>query len=430
MLKESIKKDTLTTFALAIAGRGLGFFIPLFIAAWFGTNRETDAFFLAYAIWLFVTLAFGNVFETLVVPFVAERRSQHKEVSGFIGKILAKSTLILAVIALALLLGIKPLLRIATRLSPETIDLVWVLMLEMCPMIFLSLATDTLNGVFNAYKIFYVSALSPGFRSLAVILTIFLLKHGMGVHAMAWAYLGGEGVRFFVSCIYFLHKIRKGERGKEETPETASFFKCMVPQLLGLIFINLIFLVDQSMASWFGPGALTIYAYAERIRNTLFLFFSAGAGSVVLSHWAHQLSGRTEPILWPKISRVIWKLFWVSAVFAIGMAWFRLPLNTLLFKRGQFPADSLLQVSNLFGILVLGVPFQVISLLGVRFLIVLKRNTFYMLLGLARLILDVPFNYLFMHFAGMNGIAFSTTFLDILFAFLIYQRMKSLVRKG
>lgn len=425
--KESMQKDALETSILAIAGRGLGFFIPILIAAWFGTNRETDAFFFAYAIWLFVTLAFGNVFETVVVPFAAEHHSQNKEVSRFIGTILGKSAVILAVIALAILLGIKPVLRMVTRFSPETIDLVWVLMLEMCPMIFLSLATDTVNGVFNAYKIFHVSALSPAFRSLVVILTIFLFKNGAGVHAMAWAYVVGEGVRFLISGLTFLQKVGKMEKAKEETPETVSFFKCVMPQLLGLTFINLIFLVDQSMASWFGPGALTVYAYAERIRNVLFLFFSAGAGSVVLSHWANQFSASSEPVVWQKISRVIWVLFWVSAFFSVGMALFRLPLSTLLFKRGQFPEGSLAQVSSLFGILVMGVPFQVISLLGVRFLIVLKRNTFYMLLGLTRLVLDVPFNFLFMRFAGINGIALSTTFLDILFAFLIYQRMKLFV---
>ncbi len=426
--KGSLKKDAVVTLGMTILGRGLGFFIPVLIATWFGTDQKTDAFFLAYAIWLFVTLAFGNVFETVVVPFVVEQRSQNKPLGRFVREILGKATLILAVIAFVLLLVVKPILKITTGFSPEAIALVRMLMIEMLSMIFLSLATDTINGVLNACKMFAVPALSPGFRSLVVILTVLLLKNGFGIHAIAWAYGIGEGVRFLVSCIYFSKQMKETKIPGQKTEDTASFFKCMVPQLFGLTFINLIFLVDQSMASWFGPGALTTYAYAERLRNVLFLLFSAGTGSVALSYWANQFGAKTTPILWPKIKSVIWGLFWLSAFFALGMVFFRFPLSTLLFKHGEFPTKNLHQVSDLFGILVMGVPFQVMALLGVRFLIVLKRNAFYMVIGFLRLILDAPLNYLFMHFIGINGIALSTTFLDVLFAFFIYQRMKAMIK--
>ena len=135
--KSALGKDVLRTSFLSVVGRGLGLFIPLFIGAWFGTSPQTDAFFLAYGLLLFLTTMIGNIFETVVVPFVTDLHSRGKDVGEFIGSILLRGTLFVCVILVFLLLVLKPFIEITTRLSSETVHLAFLLTMEMIVMVFL-----------------------------------------------------------------------------------------------------------------------------------------------------------------------------------------------------------------------------------------------------------------------------------------------------
>ena len=81
--------DTIKTTFWSVIGRGAGFLIPFFIAAWFGVSEETDAFFFAYGIILFLSGIFAPVVESVIVPYVAEARSNNEDVGKFIGNILS-----------------------------------------------------------------------------------------------------------------------------------------------------------------------------------------------------------------------------------------------------------------------------------------------------------------------------------------------------
>ncbi len=422
--KSALGKDVLVTSFLSTVGRSLGLFIPLFIGAWFGTTSTTDAFFLAYGLLLFLTTMIGNIFETVVVPYVTDLRSRGEDVGSFMGSVMFRGSIFVLGIVLLLLLILKPVLELSTRLPAGTIELALTLTLEMILMIFLVTWTSALNGALNAYKAFHVAALFPVFRSAAILGIAFYFKKRWGIHAVALAFVLGEVLRLGLSLHYFRKIIGRIRWQWGNMREITPFFKSAFFQSMGLGFISLTSLIDQVMASWTGAGGLSIYTYAMRLYRIPFQMISTGPGSVVLSHWSHDYSAGRKAFLWPSVRRVV-ILFTLGMVIVSLAAFFlRDPIAALAFKRGEFPPENVPVVGSLFGLLMAGLPFQMVNLFCVRLLIIYQKNKFYMILGFIRLILDVLLNYLFMSIWGIQGIALATTVLNCLFALTFYLKVK------
>ena len=106
--------DTITTTGWSTVGKGMGFLVPFFVAAWFGVTAETDAFFFAYGLILFFSMTFAPVVESIIVPYIAEARSNNEDVGKFVGRILGISG-----IGLLALVGIVLFCLLYTSPSPR-----------------------------------------------------------------------------------------------------------------------------------------------------------------------------------------------------------------------------------------------------------------------------------------------------------------------
>lgn len=429
MTEKGVALRTFQNILFVVAGRSLGFFIPFIIAAIYGTDQQTDAFFFAFTLILMWMMTLGSVVETVIVPYISDMREQKRNVRKFTLQIIMRLFAGLSVFSVLLVLGLKPLLRAVTQFSEETIELLFVLSLELLPCLFFSIATDTVNGVLNANRMFKIAAVSPAIRSVFVICGILALKPSLGIHGIALAYAAGESLRFAFS-FYFFGRTVPHEKLHHEPEALTSFFKLAFFQAAALFLMNGISLVDQSMASWFGPGSVTLYTYAERMRNVLFLVFAAGAGPVVLSEWSRRASEDPNGIEWKKVLKTFQGFFLFTCVLAMILAVCRRQLAGLVVGHGEFPDENIRPVADLFGILVAGVPFQIVHMLGARFLVIFRKNSFYMIAGVVMIVLNVLLNLYFMKYFKLNGIAVGTSALEVIFSCMLFLKVRSLVLAG
>lgn len=113
--KRPLMKDALKTTILSAVGKAVGFLIPFFLAVWFGVTEETDAFFLVYGLILFLSGIFARVVENVIVPFIAEAKTNNEDVGKFVVNILALSGIGLLVLAGIFILVIRPVLSAITH---------------------------------------------------------------------------------------------------------------------------------------------------------------------------------------------------------------------------------------------------------------------------------------------------------------------------
>jgi len=139
-------RDTITTTFFSTAGKSVAFLVPFFIAAWFGVSSETDAFFFAYGLILFLSGIFAPVVESVIVPYIAEIREKGEDVGRFVGTIICISGVGLTALAGVTLLIIKPVLSVVTHFDGQNLNLVFWLFVETAPLIVLLIWTSVLAG--------------------------------------------------------------------------------------------------------------------------------------------------------------------------------------------------------------------------------------------------------------------------------------------
>jgi putative peptidoglycan lipid II flippase len=405
----NIFKDIVTTSVFTIIGRSVGFFIPFLIAALYGIGGETDAFFFAYGIILFLTSIFSNVVSGVVVPFMAEAKAKGEDQGRFIGSLLLGSGLVLTVISLIFVASGYPLFRLITGFSEAQLGLAYILSLETLPIFFLVVWSSLVTGVLNARQTFAEPQLSLGARSIINLLSIFALQGTLGIHAIPVGYILGEGVR----TLYLFRLLArfKDVAIKLGLPErhAINFFKAASVQVIGISVLSLFPVIDRTMASWAGVGGVSLLSYAERLFWLPVSLLGEGLLIVLLSYWSQQTYNGHPERLRANVFRAVRGVLYFSIPVAIILFFLRYDYTNFVYARGAFPREKIPELSQVTGMYILGLPVNLVSVLFARGLLVLKDTASLAKAAAGMLFLKIILNVILYRTLGLAGIAISTS---------------------
>lgn len=403
--------DTFSTTVLATLGKGAGFAVPILIAYWFGVTEDTDAFFYVYGLILLLAGVFAGAVQSVIVPFIAEIKTKDDlEIKKFLGGALVISTVVPAAVGVLFILASRPILSVVSDFSSESLDLIFVLLLETLPLLILLVATSFMSGVLNAYKKFALPAISPGLRAIIALVIIFLLKDRIGVHCVALGYVCGELVRFVVLLAHALAAgITPSLRSLALGDRLLQFLKTASYQVIGMIALAFSPVVDKTMASWIAPGSVSVLEYANRLYEVPITLIQSGFFVVLLSHW----SGRFYEGLGPRFKQEVAKTAGLVGAGALAMSialiLFRAPLVSLVYGHGEFPPERLSSVSAVWALFLIGLGPMLFGRVFGRAHLVLKNTKLLMATGMASVLLKIALNLLLVRPLGLPGIALATT---------------------
>lgn len=419
-------RDTVKTTFWSTIGKGVGFLVPFFIAAWFGVSAETDAFFFAYGIILFLSSIFAPVVETVIVPYIAEARAKGEDVGKFVGSILGISGVGLLVLAGLFILIIKPILSVITRFDEQALCLIYQLLIETVPLIILLVWTSVLSGTLNTYKKFTFPAVSPAFRAIVNIIIIFAFKDAIGVHSIALGYVAGELVRLVVLFIVikklnlfkFCFSLQLDHRlGK--FLQTASY------QIVGMVVVGLIPLIDKTMASWLGKGSVSVLHYADRLYMIPATFISSGLMVTLLSHWSSRYHDSGQQGLKNDITKAIKVIVFAMLPITFLLILFRQPIVRLAFGWGAIDSTNLTEVRSVWMYYLFGMVPYLVGIVYFQAHLVLKNTKILMICGFSRCILNIILNLVLMKWLGICGIALSTSIIHVFFVLFLHNTLKT-----
>jgi putative peptidoglycan lipid II flippase len=403
-------------------GKAIGFLIPFFIAAWFGITNETDAFFFAYGLIFLLATIFSPVAESIMVPFIADAIVKGEDVGAFVGRILGMSAIGLAVISGLFLLIIRPVLSVITNFSSQGLNLVYRILLESAPLIVLLAWTSILAGTLNAYKVFGIPAISPAFRAVATLTFIFAFKDNLGVHAIAWGYVLGEIFRLVVLFAImgrlniFNFKLSLGWDSK-----FADFLKTSSYQIIGMSMLVFTSIINKTMASWLGPGKVSILEYAERLYMIPITLLSSGLVVTLLSHWSERYYREGAE----RLKKDVLKTAKVTGALALLLTVFLFLIKDymarMVYGHGKFPEEQIKNVGAILGFYLLGITPYFLSQVYVRAFLTQKDTKILLLTALPIFIGTIVFNLIFMRIMGIVGIAMANSMVVALaFGPLVY----------
>ncbi len=410
LYKRPLIRDTINTTVLSTIGKAAGFLIPFFIAAWFGVTSETDAFFFAYGLILFLSGIFAPVVESVIVPYIAEARTNNEDVGKFVGNILCVSGLALLVLAMVFILLIKPLLSIITRFDPQSLALIHRLLIETAPLIIFLTWTSILAGTLNTYKRFAFPAISPAFRAAVNIAIIFAFKDKYGVHAIAFGYVIGEFVRLVILFIIIEKlKLFKLCFSLKVSTKLRLFFKTASYQIIGMAAMGLAPFIDKIMASWLGAGSVSVLYYADRLYMIPVTFLSTGLMVTLLSHWSERLNNEGFQRLEKDVGKTARVVFMITLPIMMILIVFHKPIVKLAFGRGQFNIDKLADVGWVWVCYLTGFIPYMVGRIYVRGHLVLKNTKVIMRYGFYSVCLKIILNIVLIRYFEVAGIALSST---------------------
>jgi putative peptidoglycan lipid II flippase len=424
----NILGDTALTSFMATVGRGAGFAVPFFVAAWFGVTDGTDAFFYVYGIILLLAGVFAPVVQNVLVPFVAEIKAQdEREIGDFLGRALVVSVSALTAMAVLVLLVARPVLDVVSDFSDDSLALISRLLLETIPLLILLIVTSLLSGTLNAYRKFSLPAVSPGLRAVVALTVIAFLKDRIGVHSIALGYVVGELVRCAVLLVYAARiGIAPSFRSLRPDGRIIHFLKTASYQVAGLSVLALTPIVDKTMASWLAPGSVSVLEYATRLYEIPMTFVVGGLFVVLLSHWSIRFYERSRVHFKAEVMRTAGLVAAGAVALGAALIILRGSLVTLLYGRGEFPEAHLASVQTIWAIYLIGLGPTLFGRVFVRAHLVLKNTKLLMLAGIGTFVMKVALNLAFVRPLGLNGLALSTTITEsVIAAFLLISFLKA-----
>ncbi len=422
--------DTITTTGWSTFGRGVGFLVPFFIAAWFGVTAETDAFFFVYGLILFMGGIFATVIESVIVPYISELRSKYEDIGIFVGNIMSVSGLGLLVLLGLFIFICRLILPFVTKFSPASLRLIYILLFETAPLIIFLAWTSILTGVLNTCKKFVFPAVSPAIRAIICLGTIFTFREKLGVHAVAFGYALGEIIRFMLlAFIIWRLKIFKLRFFWRISYKLLEFLKTYFYKIISNMAIGFNPIVDKIMASWLRAGSVSVLHYADRLYMIPTIFIMSGLSVVILSHWSSRFYNSQKKRLIQDVRKTERILILISLVISIFLIIFNKNIVNIAFSRGVFNRAKLSEVSLVWVCYLLGFVPHAWEQIYIKGFIVIKNTKVLMKCALYKNLLNIIFNLILMKYFYIAGIALSTSIVAVFSLFYLKVNFYKLTNK-
>ncbi|MBN1698292.1 MAG: oligosaccharide flippase family protein [Spirochaetales bacterium] len=414
MKQKELVRDIFKTTALVIAGKSVGFLVPFIIGALFGISGDMDAFFFTYGLLFYISIIFSSTIAMVIVPYVAEARSTGGDIGKFVGSLLVSITLLILLLSLIIIPLLHPVLGLVTQFNKESLRLIFVLYIEMIPLVLLIVYAGVFDGILNAYKKFDAPALSPALRAVVLIVVMFLFQGTIGIHAIVLGYITGELFRLAVLVVMVkINKLFTFRFSFFPDVRLKEFFRKAGFQLIGVLSINLNSLIDKTMASWLDEGSVSILYYGDRLFMVPANIIMTGLGVALLSHWSEQYYSGEKNRLRHQVNRTALRVCLVIIPPLLLLMFFHRELAMFVFGFSNFSDHDILLIARVFFLYVIGLLPYVASQIYARGHIVMKKTRIIMIGSLLLSCLNVCFNVVFMNIIGVEGLALSTSIVSV-----------------
>ena len=399
--------------------------LPLLLAAWFGRSAATDLYTLFATVFVLAgALVFACFQDSALVPvLIALERTEAAGVPRFIGALLAY-TLVFAA-ALALLVAVGAVVFFRARVDIALRPLLQPLAAGFAGYLFLLALRSLASALLAARFRFTIDAAGAAAGALTTI-GLAAVVHTRGLGVVPFALAGGELVSV---VILFSALVRGGVRARlnwQRSPPLRRLARLVVAEIGGGAVVRVNPLVDQVMAQALGIiGGGTLLRLSGDLGNAAASLLGSLFLSILLSHLATAGAERDRLVFRRTLIRSLWVMTFVLGVVALLAFALRAPLVRLAYGRGAMDAAGLVRIGSI-------LPYHLLGLAPLGALMVLARA--HVSLGNSRILLgmgalnaglNLALNLLLAPVLGLEGIALSTSLVNLLVAAVFWFRLDS-----
>lgn len=426
MKKSGLVKSSIFVMGLIILGKVLALVRDSLIAAQFGATSVTDIYnFALGVVYLLTTISYGITTTFIPVHTEYREKSGGRDSAGFVSNVINVTTL--ASLALTLLLmafsgTVIDVFAPGFRNDPGVYSsAVLILRIMLASLVFINLQS-VITGVLQVHKQFLEPAAMAAAANVVYIVYLVFLTKDYGIIGFGYATVAAFIVQLIINMPkYFRLGYGFGRAFKPREEHLLTIMRLMPPVVISTSLIQLNMFVNRSFATTVYSGAVTVLEFSNKINTLAYEVFAIGIAMIIYptlsEHAAKGKTGEYKEALVKGINTIL--MVMVPAAFAIAML--RMPLITVIFRRGAFDqASALATASALLFFCPAMIAYGLRDILNKAFYSIKDTKT-PMFNSFAGIILNIALNFLLVRKMGVSGLTLATTLSSLLTTLLMFR---------
>lgn len=429
-IKKPILINILTVGLMTLIVKGMGFFKEMEIGSTYGLSEILDTFLIATLIPGFINTVFMSSFQNVFVPnYIAEMKSTSTSSAFLSACVILTFGLGIILMILSYLFTDLFLESVFKNHSLQYYQFIRTQFYIVLPCILFWSFSSLFSCVLEIKELFGFSSISSIFTSITILVCLFFFKNQMGYTLLAIGMLVGSILEFVYILIISVYK----KTVQFVKPNFRSLnMKMIYTQLPSKIGSGLLTgstgFVNQFFAAQLAIGSIASFNFGMKLPSFLATILVISIGNVVLPYFSNLVHDNREKayqILYQSLATV----FFVSLLIAGILFFFSDIIVSILFERGNFTTQNTAVVTHIQRIVLIYIPFYIATIIIIKFLTSINKNSYMFYASVINLILNVVLNYYLAQKYAIYGLAIATTLVYIvnfivLFILVRYQHKK------
>lgn len=397
LLKSSFRVGLVSLFSNSIS-----FLIPIYIAYEYSVSKQTDVFFLSFNIIVFLGTIFSGAVRSVSIPYIKERLVSRLELQSFISSVMRYISRFLACF-----LGLVAI--VCYWLFASTNDDLYLYLLLSLPIAFLTVVNAFCYGILNSFDQFYLAELSPVFRAIVIIVTVFFFSNTFGIISVIIGYNLGELAKFF--HLFLVIKIKNKLNIFSRTfisTDISSFLRQGAYQVFSVSLAASSPLIDRAVASFLIVGSISLIDYGDRI----FVVFNVLLNSfliILTSKWAKEVLEKKFSLL--RFKQILLVLFGITFSLAVIIYFSKSLIIDVLYSKlteSEKETVAIILFLNTFGFI-----FSSVNQAIHRASMAIKSTDIMVITAVIKVVLNIVLNVILAAYWGVIGIIVSTVIVHL-----------------
>ena len=354
---KSFLRSTGIVALATLASRILGFVREMLFAAYFGANRATDAFFVAWRI--------PNLLRRLVaeggltisfIPIYTEYLVRRNEEDAL--ELAQKTfTILVLVCGILVVLGIIFSPQVVSLFAwgfndPVSLDLAVRLNRILFPYLFFVALVAFAMGILNSHGHFFSPAFSPVMLNIWMIAGILVFTRWFSepLYGVAAGVIAGGIFQLAMQVPYLVRsgfKLRMSLDFRHEG--IRRIFRLLGPATFGIAVYQINILMSTMLASQLPSGSISYLYYSDRLTEIVLGIFIISIGNVILPEMSRTTASDDLEGMKKIYTTSLGAALFMAFPSALGLMTAGTPILSVLFMRGSFSYnDALLTERALF----------------------------------------------------------------------------------
>ncbi|MEF9991798.1 MAG: murein biosynthesis integral membrane protein MurJ [Peptostreptococcaceae bacterium] len=418
-----VVKYAASLMAVTILAKIIGFGREQVLSYAYGASMYTDIYIMAMNIPNVIFAAIGAALSTTFIPIycdISENQGE-KEANKFTNNILMIVLIMCLIIAIFGLIFTKPMLKLfAFGFSGETLSIaINFTRILIGSVIFIGIA-NVLTSYLQVKNNFTVPGLISLPQNIIVIISIIIsIKHGP--YAMVWGTLIGMSMQVLFQLPFAYkagYKIKPYLNLKDKNLKKMLILTG--PVLIGVTVHQVNTMIDRSIASTLGEGAISALNFADRLNSFVLALFITSIAAVIYPMLSKLSTSKNKEMFGSYIVKSSNSIILLVMPVAVGAIILATPIVRLLFERGAFDETATQMTSIALVMYSVGlVAYGLRDIINKVFYSLQDTKT-PMIYGVVAMGLNIIFNIILSRFMGHAGLALGTSLSAIICTILLY----------